>query len=152
MKLPVMLFYLFFGITLPIFLIDEFKTKGINNLHTWFLTLIALFLVPGFIFVFPTFRVILDSDGIKATWQLGYGKISLYNYRQLIKWKEVGVVFSLYPIWLPFHIINVNGLWMGSFLTRKKAALLYIADHVPLNVLDEEVCQLIQKYRKQSKE
>jgi hypothetical protein len=150
MKLPVILFYLFFGIVLIIALTDELSKRFLDP-YLWLIVLCALFLVPGFIFIFPTFRVVLNTDCISVTWQLGYGKLSFYKYHKFTKWNEVRVVFSLLPIWLPFHIINVNGLWMGSFLTHKKAALLYIADHVPPEVMDDEVRLLVQKYRKKKK-
>ncbi len=151
MKLPVILFSLFLGTGGTVALINDFIETGINNLYLWFIALCALFMIPVTLFMVPTHRIYLTAEGFTATFKLGYGKLSFYDYHQFTKWNEVRVVFSLLPIWLPFHIINVNGLWMGSFLTHKKAALLYIADHVPPKVVDEEVRRLVQKYRKKKK-
>lgn len=151
MKLTVILFSLLTGLGGFIALINDFIKTGIYDLYLWFIALCALFMIPVTIFMVPTYRIYLTTEGFTATFKLGYGKFSFYNYHKFIKWNDVRVIFSLFPIWLPFHIINVNGLWMGSFLTHKEAALLYIADHIAPEVMDEEVRRLVQKYRKKKK-
>ncbi|RMG23210.1 MAG: hypothetical protein D6732_24960, partial [Methanobacteriota archaeon] len=100
-------------------------------------------------FVFPTYRVWLTPDGIKATWKIGFGRVAVYRYEHFIPWKDVRAVTNILNVWLPFHLIWVNTIWIGSFMTHKKEALLYIADHVDEKVLDDEVKKLVSKYRQQ---
>ena len=148
-KIPIIVFYLFSGVGLVEMLISKFQTEGVGNLNNWVLLACGLFMVPGCLFVFPTFRVKLNETGLTATFQLGYGKLSVYNYHKFTCWDDIRLVINWLPVWFPIRLYNVNGLWMGSQLTRQKAALLYIADHVKSDVLDEEAIRIVAKYRKQ---
>lgn len=149
MKLIVILFSLFFGILSIIMIYYRIMQYSIANLKNWFLILGVFFMVPVTLFMIPTHRIYFDSDGITVTWQIGFGKLILYRFHEFIPWKDVRAVTNILNVWLPFHLMWVNTIWIGSFMTHNKDALLYIADHVDEKVMDDEVKKLVRKYRQQ---
>jgi hypothetical protein len=61
-------------------------------------------------------------------------------------------------LWWPFHFIAVLGFqdgrktrmfFIGALMTKKKESLVYIANHVDESVMEENVLQLAEKYRRQ---
>lgn len=151
-KMPLVILYILCGVGLVVFLIDDFRTIGFLDLYLWSVALCSLYIIPILIFLIPTFRIHLTEESITTTFKLGYGKLSIYNYHESMKWKDIRLVSNgPPPTWFPFHIYTINGLWMGSFLTKNKAALLYIADHVKPNVMDNEIRVLVEKYRRRQK-
>ncbi len=149
MKISVILISLFLGIGMIVMLFDKFSTKQMGSIEFWLLPICVLFMLPITLFMVPTHRINLDGEGITVTWQIGFGKFALYRYHECTPWKDVRAVINVLNVWLPFHLIWVNTIWIGSFMTHKKDALLYIADHVDEKVLDDEVKKLVRKYRKQ---
>ena len=126
--------------------------------------LIVIILYPllfyGGVFLGPTLRIIFSDSGINVTWKVGIGPLKIWeqrNYR--LRWEEVTAVYSVFPPRFPIHIIGVAGyqhdvekdrnFFIGFATTKKKESLLYIAEHVPRQVITDEVWVLVEKYRRQ---
>ncbi len=128
------------------------------SFQDWFflLTGLPLFVVGGF-FILPTKKINMDADKLSIYWKIAIGKYIFYesnNYE--VFWDKVTSVYSIFPIWIPFKVFVIYGSRKGRSTiqplygyTNQKAAMVFIADHVKSDVVDDELSKLIKNYRKQ---
>ncbi len=136
-----------------------------GNFGIWELIIVVLYPFGIYLSLFlaPTLRVKFSDWGINATWKVGIGRLKIWeqkNYR--LRWEDLTAVYQVFPRWVPIHIIGVAGyqhdldkarnFFIGFATTKKKESLLYIADHVPKQVLTDEVQVLVNRYRKQKEQ
>ncbi len=152
--------FLFFGATAFgcyewLKIISEQESYSLND---WIILLGLPFGIYLGFFLVQTLNVGLSDEGTRVTWKVGFGKFKLWEQNDYyLKWHEISSVYSIWPPWFPFHLIGVSGrqggviarvFYVGALMTKKKKALVYIAERVAKGVLDDETEALVCKYRK----
>lgn len=131
--------------------------QGLDSWIEW----VVIFCLPFaalIVIVLLTLRIHFAKDGITIYWKIGIGPVKLWeqmNYH--LNWDQISYAFSQFAIWIPFHLIGVVGhqghiprsFFIGSLMTHKKKALVYIGDHAKSAVIGEDLRRLIEKYRRQ---
>ena len=130
---------------------------SLENLVEFLVISVCLIL---FLFILPSLRVIFSDRGVSVARKIAFGPIKVWEQNNYyLRWQDVAHVYSLFPVWLPFHMIGVMGnqgakrrmFYLGTFMTKKQESLLYLADQVDGSVLDDEVKKLVQGYRRKLK-
>lgn len=138
--------------------VEKLSAWNESSTRDWIALVIWPFFTFIFLFILPTLRVTLDEHGVFAYWKVGVGPLKLWELKNFhFRWQDILHVYSLNPRWFPLHMIGIIGFrgekrhmfFIGSLMTHKKKALLYLADHVGKGVIDQEVKNMIQRYRKQ---
>jgi len=104
----------------------------------------------------PFFKVLINEEGIFVNRPL-FKIIKYMRGGFNIKWNEFTHIHSPYlPLWFPLKFIVANAdkhpfkysIALGTGYTHFKESLIFIANHVPAGIIDDDVKQLIDKYRK----
>ncbi len=156
-KLTWQIFSIFFAVGSAFMLVDYFTSDKIPSAYDWYILIIGIPLIIGFLFIIPTKKIFYSDEKLSIYWKIGIGPLKIYesNHYQ-IYWRNVKNIGSILPLWLPIKVIGIaatrNGRTtlqiIGYGYTHTKESLVYIADHVPPEVIDEDVQRLIEKYRK----
>ncbi len=101
-----------------------------------------------------TTRVTLSTKGIFVSRSMGIGWLMPKEYGFL--WHEIKSVESFFFTFIPFKIFWIDGTWkgrhqqilLGNLWTKKREALVYIADHVHRDIFKKSAYRLAQKYKK----
>lgn len=134
--------------------------KAPQGLESW-IEWVVIFCLPFaalIVIVLLTLRIHFAKEGITIYWKIGVDPFKLWeqtNYH--LSWDEISYVFSQFAIWIPFHLIGIVGhqgpvprsFFIGSLMTNKKKALVYIGDHAKSAIIGEDLRRLIEKYRQQ---
>ncbi len=128
--------------------------------YDWYILLVSMpVCIVGFGFILPTKKIIFSEQKISVYWKIAIFKWILYESSHYsMEWKNVKKFYPFIPLWLGFHYIIIYGyrnghgspLIIGSQYTKKKESLVYIADHVRSEVIDDNIAKLIRKYRKRA--
>lgn len=138
--------------------IEKFVQGESFTIREIFILVTFPLLVYAFVFMALTMRVILSRQGIKVYWKVGMGSLKVWEQNNYyLSWQDVVNVYSQLPTWLPFHAIGVIGqqkkkvrmFYLGLIMAKKKESLIYFADHLSPEIIDEDVQELIEKYRQQ---
>lgn len=144
-------------IGIVVMLVEKFSS-GEFSTRDWITLIIWPFFSLMFLFIAPTSRITFGEQGISVYWKIGVGSFKLWELRDFsFRWDDVLHVYNLNPRWFPLQMIGIIALhgekqhmfFIGSLMTHKKEALLYIADHVGRGIIDQEVRKMIEKYRRQ---
>lgn len=138
--------------------VQKFLTGSEFNSRDQIVLLIWPFLVLLFLFISLTLRVSMTDVGISVYWKIAIGPLKFWELKNFhFRWQDVLHVYNLNPKWFPLQMIGIivhhgekrHMLFIGSLMSHKKQSLLYIADHVGKGIIDQEVREMIEKYRKQ---
>lgn len=116
----------------------------------------SLILLVGAIFILPTKKIILTPEKFNGYWKIAIGKYILYeSKRYQIYWKDFKSVYLFFSIYFPYKVFAITAIKNGHSTFQPlygykdlKKGLIYIADHVNPDVLDDDVKKLIEKYRR----
>lgn len=156
-KLPWRILSIAFVVGIIGMLVDKFSSDEFH-MKDWILLVFWPLIALVFFFIIPSLHVIFSEKGISANWKVGFRAIVLLEQKNFhFRWQDVLHVYNLNPKWFPLHMIGIIGqrngkqhmFFIGSLMTHKKEALLYIADHVGRGIIDQEVRKMIEKYRRQ---
>ena len=151
------IFTIFFGLGFIIAMIDIITSQDGPSYYEWFVFITSgPVILIGSIFIVPTKKIFYSDEKLSGYWKIGIGSLKIYesnNYQ--IYWRNVKNIGSILPLWLPIKVIGIaatrNGRTTlhitGYGYTHTKESLIYIADHVRPEVIDEDVQRLIKKYR-----
>ena len=110
-----------------------------------------------FVLVAPTIKVTFTEEGYRVYWRAALGPLTMKEVKQpLVAWQDVHTMYSYFPPWLPLHMVGVVGgrrgrrvqFVVGSLMTQKRRAIVYLLDHAPEGAVDQEVRELGERYRK----
>ncbi len=149
-----------FGFGLIIMLSDILFLSDKNlDFGDWFDVIFGIPFIFLIFFSLPTKKIIYSEDMVSVYWKIAVGKWMIYESNHYsLEWKNINRIYSIIPLWSGFHHIIIYGyrnghgspLMLGSQYTKKKEALIYIADHVRSEVIDDNIAKLIRKYRKRA--
>ena len=127
------------------------------SMYEWYIFIVACPFIICSVFILKTKRITFSDEKLSVYWKIGIGRFKIYesNHYQ-IYWRNVKNIGSILPLWLPIKVIGIaatrNGRTTlhitGYGYTHTKESLIYIADHVKREAIDEDVQRLIKKYRK----
>ena len=156
-KLIWRIFSISFAICGAFMLLDYFTGDKIPSAYDWYVLIIGIPFIIGCLFIIPSKKISYSDEKLSVYWKIGIGRFKIYesNHYQ-IYWRNVKNIGSIMPLWLPIKVIGIEATRNGRTTlhitgygyTHTKESLIYIADHVRPEVIDEDVQRLIEKYRK----
>ncbi len=150
-----------FAISAMVEVYYELCRKMVNNaaltFQEWFILITLPFSTLIFVFIIQTLVYTFTPYGASVYWKIGFGRLKLWEQKNYqLSWRNIVRIYSVLPVWIPFHMIGVSGIqdgvqgrnfFIGTLTTKKKESLLYIAEHVSPKVIDDEVKRLVKRYQ-----